>query len=197
MRFQIGSIVFDTDSYSVFQEGKVIRLTHLEFDLIQYLYHHADNICSRDEILNAVWGQCFQYDTGTLDVHIHSIRKKLQFKRNYPIESIRGVGIILHTKKNEEVHILNIQDFAVEWIKRHQSDFSEKQLTPHLRLDPFVREITISPDALGTMLDGILHVLLPFAKPGVIHIKSKLGYHHFSLSLDINDTINELRIPLS
>jgi hypothetical protein len=59
-----------------------------------------------------------------------------------------------------------------------------------------VSEITISPEDLRSMLDGILIVLLPVSTPGIIRIKSHLGCHHFSLCLDINGTINELRIPL-
>ena len=112
------------------------------------------------------------------------------------IESIRGVGIILHTTSPKEYHTLNIQDFAIQWIREHEADFAGKQLTPRLHLDPFVSEITISPNDLRTMLDGILKVLLPISQPGIIRIKSHLGCHHFSLSLDINGTVNELRIPL-
>ena len=35
---------------------------------------NADRICSREDILNGVWGQQFHYDTGTIDVHLHSLR---------------------------------------------------------------------------------------------------------------------------
>jgi hypothetical protein len=47
------------------------------------------------------------------------------------------------------------------------------------------------------MLDGILQVLLPISQPGIIRIKSQLTCDYFSLSVDINDTINLLRIPLA
>ena len=106
------------------------------------------------------------------------------------------MGIILHTAPKKRSHTLNIQDFAIQWIREHEADFSAKQLTPRLHLDPFVSEITISPDDLRTMLDGILKVLLPVSQPGIIRIKSQLSCHYFSLSLDVNGTINELRIPL-
>ena len=57
-------------------------------------------------------------------------------------------------------------------------------------------EITISPEDLRRMLDGILSVLLPVSQSGVIRIRSQLGCKYFSLSLDVNGTVNELRIPL-
>ena len=196
MRYQLGDILLDTHLHCVTRGGDVVHLTQMEYALMEYLFQHADTICKRDDILQAVWGQRFQYDTGTIDVHLHSLRRKLGFARNNPIESIRGVGIILHMKAAKSVHVLYIQDFAIQWIREHEADFAAKQLTPRLHLDPFVSEITISPDDLRTMLDGILKVLLPVSIPGIIRIKSQLGCHHFSLSLDINGTINELRIPL-
>ena len=196
MKYQLGEILVDSHLHCVMRGGDVVHLTQMEYALLEYLFLHADTICKRDDILQAVWGQRFQYDTGTIDVHLHSLRRKLGFARQTPIESIRGVGIILHTKVAKPAHVFNIQDFAIQWIREHEADFAAKQLTPRLHLDPFVSEITISPDDLRTMLDGILKVLLPISQPGIIRIKSHLGCHHFSLSLDINGTVNELRIPL-
>ena len=196
MKYQLSNIHLDTHLHCVMRGGDVVHLTQLEYGMLAYLFQHADTICKRDDVMQAVWGQRFQYDTGTIDVHLHSLRRKLGFTRNAPIESIRGVGIILHTAPKKQSHTLNIQDFAIQWIREHEADFSAKQLTPRLHLDPFVSEITISPDDLRTMLDGILKVLLPVSQPGIIRIKSQLSCHYFSLSLDVNGTINELRIPL-
>ncbi len=196
MKYQLGNIQLDTHLHCVTRGGDVVHLTQLEYTLLEYLFQHADTICIRDDILQAVWGKRFQYDTGTIDVHLHSLRRKLGYVRNTPIESIRGVGIVLHTTLPKESHTLNIQDFAIQWIREHEADFAAKQLKPRLHLDPFVSEITISPDDLRTMMDGILKVLLPVSQPGIIRIKSQLSCHYFSLSLDINGTINELRIPL-
>lgn len=197
MKYQLGEILLDTHLHCVMRGGDVVHLTQMEYALLEYLFQHADTICKRDDILQAVWGQRFQYDTGTIDVHLHSLRRKLGFARQTPIESIRGVGIILHTKVAKPAHVLNIQDFAIQWIREHEADFAAKQLTPRLHLDPFVSEITISPNDLRTMLDGILQVLLPVSQPGIIRIKSQLTCDYFSLSVDINGTINLLRIPLA
>ena len=46
------------------------------------------------------------------------------------------------------------------------------------------------------MLDSVLTALLPSAQPGVLRLSSKLTMQHFILSLDLNGTINELRIPI-
>ena len=197
MKYRFADILIDTSSHCVMRRAQVLRLTNIEFRLLEYLAQNADRICSREDILNNVWGQHFQYDTGTIDVHLHSLRRKLGFDNQHPIEAIRNVGIILHSQPKQLLHTLNIQEFAIQWIADHESDFQTKQLTPHLHLDPFVSEITISPQDLRQMLDGILQVLLPVSLSGIIRIKSHLGSHHFSLSLDVNGTVNELRIPLA
>ena len=196
MRYQLGDIRLDTHLHCVSRGGDVVRLTQKEYALLKYLFLHSDKVCSRNEILDNVWGQRFPYDTGTIDVHLHSLRRKLGFSRQTPIESIRGVGVILHTQTSKQLHTLNIQDFAQQWIYDHEADFVSKQLIPQLHLDPFVSEITISPEDLRRMLDGILSVLLPVSQPGVIRIRSQLGCKYFSLSFDVNGTVNELRIPL-
>lgn len=196
MIYKLNTIVLDTTLHRVTLDGELIHLTNLEFTLLEYLFIHANEVCNREDILNDVWGESFWYDTGTLDVHLHSIRRKLHFTRQYPIEAIRGIGIILHTQQKANFHSLNIRDFAIQWLNDHQEDFIAKQLTPRMHLDPFVSEITISSDNLRNMLDGILKVLLPFSQPGIIHIRSQLTCNYFALSLDINGTINELRIPL-
>ena len=197
MKYRILNTLIDTTSHSITQDSKPIKLTNIEFELLLYLAQHADKLCSREDILDNVWGQRFLYDTGTVDVHLHSLRRKLGFERKYPIESIRNIGVILHTSPKKQSYSLNIQDFATQWIKTHEIDFCVKQLIPKLYLDPFVSEITISPKDLHQMLDGILNVLLPTAQPGVICIKSHLSCTHFSLTLDINGTINELKIPIN
>lgn len=197
MKYKLSSIQLDSKCHKVTRNGKEITLTNLEFALLEYLFQHADNICKRQDILDYVWGKQFRYDTGTIDVHLHSLRRKLGFSRHHPIESIRGIGIILHTRPQTEYYTLNIQQFTTDWLLSHEKDFKDKQLTPQLHLDPFVSEITLSPEALCNMLDCVLHILLPISQPGIIHIKSKLTYHHFTLSLDINGTVNELRIPIN
>ena len=197
MKYRILNTLIDTSSHCVTQDDKPINLTNIEFNLLLYLVQHANKLCSREDILNNVWGQRFQYDTGTIDVHLHSLRRKLGFERKYPIESIRNVGVILHTTPKKQSYILNIKELAIQWIKKHEIDFDKKQLVPYLHLDPFVSEITISPKDLHQMLDGILNVLLPTSQPGIICIKSHLSCTHFSLILDINGTINKLKIPIN
>ena len=141
MKYRFADIVIDCSAHCVMRRAQVVRLTNIEFRWLEYLAQNADQICSREDILNHVWGQQFQYDTGTIDVHLHSLRRKLDFDNQYPIESIRNVGILLHTQPKQQLHTFNIQEFAIQWITDYEADFQTKQLTPRLHLDPFVRRL--------------------------------------------------------
>ena len=79
MKYRFADIVIDTSSHCVMRRAQVVRLTNIEFRLLEYLAQNADHICSREDVLNSVLGQQFQYDTGTIDVHLHSLRRKLGF----------------------------------------------------------------------------------------------------------------------
>lgn len=186
----------DTEAHSVLRDGKAVGLTPLEFGLLAYLMQHPNRVCARTEIIAKVWGRRFHYDTGTIDVHLNALRRKLGCTRNYPIETLRGAGLILHTEEAAKPYSLTIQPFIAEWLQSHRGEFENKGLVAYMHLDPFVSELTMSPDDLRTMLDGILAALLPSAKPGTIRVLSHLSMNYFSLTLAINGTINELRIPI-
>lgn len=196
MYYKVGHIELDTDAHSVLHNGNAINLTPLEFGLLTYLMQHPNRLCTRAEIIDKVWGQRFQYDTGTMDVHLNALRRKLGSTRTYPIETIRGAGLMLHSEEAAKPYSLTIQPFIAEWLHSHRGEFEAKGLVAQLHLDPFVSEITMSPNNLRTMLDGILAALLPSANPGTIRVSSHLSLHYFSLTLAINGTINELRIPI-
>ena len=65
MKYRFADILIDSSAHCVMRRAQVVRLTNIEFRLLEYLAQNADHICSREDILNHVWGQQFQYDTGT------------------------------------------------------------------------------------------------------------------------------------
>ena len=73
--------------------GNEVQLTAREFELLAYLARHPDQVLSREQILNAVWG--FDFDPGTkvLEVYIGYLRRKLGDDNvDGPIETVRNVG---------------------------------------------------------------------------------------------------------
>ena len=189
-------ITLDPNNQTAQYRGKNVKLTRLEFALLQHLIRNADRICTRDEILDMVWGTRFQYDTGTIDVHLNAIRRKLGLSLQEPIETFRGTGICYHSANAQGGYTFNIQKFIVEWLYAHEADLQEKALVPQLHLDPFVSDIREHPDTFRRMLDAILQMLLPTAQPGYLRISTVLSISHFTFKIDINGTINELKIPI-
>ena len=196
MYYKVSNIELDNTSHEVKRNGESVSLTQLEFAILEYLMKRPCKVCTRTELLDNIWGQRFQYDTRTIDVHLNALRRKLGFKAQWPIKTIRGTGFVLLTEEPNRPNTLTIRPFLTDWLQSHSGDFENRGLVPQLHLDPFVSEITMAPKQLRAMLDGILYALLPYANAGTIRIVSRLTINHFSLLIDINGTTNELRIPL-
>ena len=82
-------------------DGHEVDLTAREFELLAYLMRHPDQVLSREQILNAVWG--FDFDPGTkvLEVYIGYLRRKLSDAADSnSIESVRGVGYRLRVPRD-------------------------------------------------------------------------------------------------
>jgi DNA-binding response OmpR family regulator len=89
----VGRLLLDFRTRKVDRAGCGVNLTAREFELLAYLMRHPDQVLSRAEILNAVWG--YDYDPGTnvLDVYIGYLRRKLaEANGDAPIETVRSAG---------------------------------------------------------------------------------------------------------
>ncbi|WP_270169723.1 response regulator transcription factor [Paenibacillus sp. SYP-B4298] len=81
------------EKYEVVLDGEVVPLRPKEFEVLLYLVQRPGMVITRDDLMNVVWG--FDYIGGqrTVDVHVSSLRKKLELgQQSVQIESIRGVG---------------------------------------------------------------------------------------------------------
>ena len=90
---EAGGVRMDLRTRRVRRDGHDVMLTAREFHLLEYLMRHPDQVLSREQILNAVWG--FDFDPGTkvLEVYIGYLRRKLgNHKSADPIETVRGAG---------------------------------------------------------------------------------------------------------
>ena len=86
-------IRMDLRTRRVQRDGRDVQLTAREFEVLAYLMRHPDQVLSREQILNAVWG--FDFDPGTkvLEVYIGYLRRKLGATEDAdPIETVRNVG---------------------------------------------------------------------------------------------------------
>lgn len=75
-------------------QGQNIALTAKEFDLLMTLASSPDRVFTREALLNQIWGYSYLGDGRTVDVHVGTLRKKLEAPANGPhfIQTVWGVG---------------------------------------------------------------------------------------------------------
>lgn len=99
-RLAVGDLVIYPDKYEVLLNGEIIPLRPKEFEVLLYLVKRPGVVVSRDDLMNAVWGIDYIGGQRTVDVHVSSLRKKLEMNQeSVQIESIRGVGYKLVVNK--------------------------------------------------------------------------------------------------
>jgi DNA-binding response OmpR family regulator len=86
----VGDVRIDPLSREVTAGGMSVDLTRMEFDLLSYLLARPDRVCSRTQLLEAVWGYPDTVDSRTVDVHVAQLRRKLGDR--CPVKTVRGVG---------------------------------------------------------------------------------------------------------
>ncbi|MBP1758109.1 MAG: Response regulator consisting of a CheY-like receiver domain and a winged-helix DNA-binding domain [Firmicutes bacterium] len=89
--FRLGSLFVSIPRYLVTFDGTPLTLTPKEFDVLVFFLRHPRMVLTRDQIMSGVWGQDFDGESRTVDVHIRSLRSKLGTFGQY-IETVRGVG---------------------------------------------------------------------------------------------------------
>lgn len=82
----------DLRSREIFRGETKIALRKLEYDLFVLLATNQQKIFTRTTLLQAVWRKENAQDPHTIDVHINSLRKKIDFKRPHLIRTVYGVG---------------------------------------------------------------------------------------------------------
>lgn len=78
----------------VTRNGEEIALTPLEFDLLLEMAKKPNQVHSRDELLESVWGYRNNSDTRLVNVHVQRLRSKIEHDPEHPeiIQTVRGVG---------------------------------------------------------------------------------------------------------
>ena len=93
--YRMGEIELDFKKYQAIKCGKKIDFTPLEFQILHLLIQKKDQVLTRDDFLNEIWGEDnLVVSYRTIDSHMANIRKKIEDNPSDPkhILSIRGVG---------------------------------------------------------------------------------------------------------
>jgi len=86
-----GRLRVDFEDVRVSCDGKNVKLTHKEFQLLSTLAKKKGRVITRQQLLDQVWGYSYYGDARTLDVHIRRLRQKLETCGDC-IETVVGVG---------------------------------------------------------------------------------------------------------
>jgi DNA-binding response OmpR family regulator len=90
---ELGDLRVDLLERRASRGGRRIELSNREFTLLAHLVHHAGQVLSRTQLLEAVWGYDFDPGSNVVDVYIRYLRRKLD-EPGEPslIQAVRGVG---------------------------------------------------------------------------------------------------------
>lgn len=92
--YAFGPIRIDFRGAEVLRDGAPVELSGLEFKLLRYFVEHRGALVTRDELLEKVWGYEAMPVTRTVDVHVASLRQKLEQNPSTPefIVTVHGLG---------------------------------------------------------------------------------------------------------
>lgn len=92
--YQFGQVLIDLLGTSVTRKGKIVPLSAREFQLLRYFVQHPGATLSREVLLKEVWGYSADAFTRTVDVHVASLRQKLEADSKKPVMfvTVQGLG---------------------------------------------------------------------------------------------------------
>lgn len=92
---EFNNIIWDNVKHIALVNGKNIRLTPIEFSLLGLFLQNQNNILSRDQLIERIWGYDSETDYRTVDSHIRNLREKLRnakFPINDYLATVYGIG---------------------------------------------------------------------------------------------------------
>lgn len=94
--YQVADLILDTSTQEVTRDGKRIKLSAKEYELLQYLMINSGQVLSREKIEDHIWNFDYEGGTNVVDVYISYLRKKIDegFDKKL-IHTLRGRGFFI------------------------------------------------------------------------------------------------------
>ncbi|NUU75414.1 response regulator transcription factor [Paenibacillus xylanilyticus] len=91
---RLSNLVIDKKAYKVTLSGNEVSLSAKEFELLYYLASHKNQVFSKSQLLDAVWGYDAYGDENTVTVYIRRLREKIEASPSHPtvLKTVWGVG---------------------------------------------------------------------------------------------------------
>ena len=95
-QLKYGDLILDLSTRQVIRGDRVINLTMKEFELLKYLMSNPQQVMTREEIIENVWGYDYRGESNVIEVYIRYLRLKLEVEHNKRlIQTVRGIGYVL------------------------------------------------------------------------------------------------------
>ena len=89
---KIGDVIFDGDKYEVRYQDQIIHLPLKQFELAFELAKNPNQIFTREQLIEKIWGMYYDGFDRTVDVHIKRIRENLGHLPGFKVVTVRGLG---------------------------------------------------------------------------------------------------------
>jgi len=90
-------LVVNLTNYSVICDGKSVEMPPKELELLYCLAASPNQVFTREQLLNQIWGYEYLGDTRTVDVHIKRLREKVKDHPNWRLSTVWGIGYKFET----------------------------------------------------------------------------------------------------
>ena len=91
-KIEFSDLIINLKTYEAKIQNQLLDLTFMEYELLKFFVENQDNVWSREELLEQVWGYDYFGGARTVDVHVRRLRSKLGEKRSDWIKTVHSVG---------------------------------------------------------------------------------------------------------
>jgi len=87
-------LVIDPDNFTVIKDGRTIRLTAKEFQILKLFASHPNRVYTKEQIYQLVWNDHYYGDDNVINVHMRRLREKIEDNPSQPryIKTLWGIG---------------------------------------------------------------------------------------------------------
>lgn len=89
---QYPDLIINQSNYSVLYYGNTIEMPPKELELFYFLASHPNQVFTREQLLDHIWGYEYIGDTRTVDVHIKRLREKIKDHTAWSLSTVWGIG---------------------------------------------------------------------------------------------------------
>lgn len=92
-------LIVNLTNYSVIYHGHSVEMPPKELELLYFLASSPNQVFTREQLLDHIWGYEYIGDTRTVDVHIKRLREKLKDNENWALSTVWGIGYKFEVKR--------------------------------------------------------------------------------------------------